>query len=648
MNAPTRRIGIGIDTGGTFTDAVAIDLASGALLAKAKAPTTHEDLTRGVRDALLSLDDALFGDVEVVALSTTLATNAVVEGKGARVGLLIGVPDPATFDLPPGLPVADVAVLAAAHGPDGGLRTALDIDAARDALSRILPRVEAVAVSTYFSVANLEHEAAIERMVAERSDAPVVCGHQLSQRIGMVERAVTAALNARLLPLVRDLLDAVRATLDSLGITAPLMVVKGDGSLTTERVARERPVETVLSGPAASVVGACRLSGLSNALVADMGGTTTDIAFVNGGMPEVNPEGALVGYWRTRVQALDVRTVGLGGDSRIHLAEDGRIAVGPARVIPLCVAARRFPTLLDALRTPAPGSGAPRFLALVRRPPDVSARLEALFAALDERPMHLLEAQAAGGPFVDLESLVRSGYLAEIGVTPTDVLCAPGDADLGDVEAARLGLRVLAGCTGSDADTLAAAVQRSVVERLALETATRALAEDVAGPEPCVAQTALLAHLLGDSTGRALSGRLTLGVPLVAVGAPAGAWFPDAASQLGAAPVIPPHSEVANAFGALAGRVLERAEARVKAEPDGTFLVITPDERYRTADLPTARGEAERLATRAAERAARAAGATDVTVALAHDEVTARSPVTGDDVFVEATVVSTAAGRPYL
>lgn len=134
-----RRIGIGIDTGGTFTDAVAIDLVRGELLSKAKAPTTREDLAIGVREALLALDTAVFASVELVALSTTLATNAIVEGKGSRVGLIVAVPDPATFELLAGLPAAEVAVVRGAHAPDGSLRAALDVGAARVAIERLAP-----------------------------------------------------------------------------------------------------------------------------------------------------------------------------------------------------------------------------------------------------------------------------------------------------------------------------------------------------------------------------------------------------------------------------------------------------------------------------------------------------------------------------
>lgn len=651
----TRRIGIGIDTGGTFTDAVAVDLATGELLAKAKRSTTREDLSQGVRDALVAIDGGFFQAVELVSLSTTLATNSVVEGKGARVGLIVAVPDPATFELPGTLPATEVAVIAGAHSPDGRVRTPLDLEAADESVRMMAPAVDAFAVSAYFSVANAEYETALKALIARHSPAPVVCGHELSSEIGMVERASTAALNARLLPLVRDLLDAVRDTLDALGISAPLMVVKGDGSLTAELVARDRPVETVLSGPAASVVGACRLSGLNEALVADMGGTTTDIALVTGGMPEVNVKGALVGGWRTRVQALDVRTVGLGGDSRVRVSPDGVICVGPDRAVPLSTAAVRWPSVADDLRrmTAAEQAGEPPaeplFLTLVKRPSgDLSAGLSQMFDMLDGRAVHVSEVMLASGPFIDIEGLVRRGHIAEIAVTPTDLLHVSGELELGAQGVAALGVRLLASVARTSADALLTRIRDHVALRLALEVSARALIDDRAGDEPSTAEVDLLEHLLAGGRSGALRASMALGVPLVAVGAPVSAWFPGARKVLECELIIPPHAEVANAFGALAGRVLERAVARIKAEPDETFLVITPATRERCGDLPRARLRATELASSLALDAARTAGSPDAAVTVTYDEVVARQAREGDDVLVEMTVIATASGRPFL
>ena len=145
----------------------------------------------------------------------------------------------------------------------------------------------------------------------------VTCAHEVSDKPNYRVRSVTAALNASIIPCLESFLDAVDAALHQRGIDCPRMVVKSDGSLMNLPVARRRPIETILSGPAASVAGASYLANLPDAMVVDMGGTTTDTAIIRGGQVRTCQEGASVGGWRTHVGALDLRTVGLGGDSLI-------------------------------------------------------------------------------------------------------------------------------------------------------------------------------------------------------------------------------------------------------------------------------------------------------------------------------------------
>ncbi len=141
-------------------------------------------------------------------------------------------------------------------------------------------------------------------------------------------------------------------------VDAPLMIVKGDGSLMRAEVALECPVETILSGPAASVVGAGFLTGLADFVVADMGGTTTDVAVVEGGRPVINADGALIGGWRTMVEAVDMRTCGLGGDSEVSLDRHARLIVGPRKTMPLSLLATTHPAVLArAARDRASSSG---------------------------------------------------------------------------------------------------------------------------------------------------------------------------------------------------------------------------------------------------------------------------------------------------
>ena len=162
-------------------------------------------------------------------------------------------------------------------------------------------------------------------------------------------RAATCALNASLVPLLRDLMVSLRRALSSLGVQAPVMVVRGDGSLMRVEMAMDRPVETILSGPASSVVGARALAGLKDMLVVDIGGTTTDLAVVRNGLPLLNRRGATVGRWRTLVRAVQTVSSGLGGDSQVTLEGGAHVRVGPRRAVPLAFAAHAYPQVRDML-----------------------------------------------------------------------------------------------------------------------------------------------------------------------------------------------------------------------------------------------------------------------------------------------------------
>jgi hypothetical protein len=160
----------------------------------------------------------------------------------------------------------------------------------------------------------------------------------------------TATLNARLIARVSMLIDAVQRAMTTMQIQCPLMIVKGDGTLALAESVARRPIETVLSGPAASLVGAQWLSGLNNFILSDMGGTTTDLGVLQDGRPRVAEDGAEVGGWRTMVRAIDVRTIGLGGDSEIHIGANGKLTVGPQRIVPIALLAERYPDVLRLLQ----------------------------------------------------------------------------------------------------------------------------------------------------------------------------------------------------------------------------------------------------------------------------------------------------------
>ncbi|MEL6211532.1 MAG: hydantoinase/oxoprolinase family protein, partial [Pseudomonadota bacterium] len=320
------------------------------------------------------------------------------------------------------------------------------------------------------------------------------------------------------------------------------MVVRGDGALMSERLARTRPIETILSGPAASLVGAATLTKLHEAVVSDIGGTTTDIAVLEGGRPRLSPSGARVGGHRTLVEAVDMETVGLGGDSWARWRRDGTglvLDLGPERALPLCRAATMFGApILDALKAS---------LAALRPTP--------------EDGVFVMEAGETPKPFTDatgdrrtraavLRALV-SGQMRRVAFTPTDALHVLGQHSAWHREAAMLGAALLArqrdghgqAAVGSP-EALAERVRTALVERSATTVLSAAFAADGA-----TEAAAALAHpdvpfhttLRAAMAGQRAAGVLTagLGYPLVGLGAAAGAVYGDVAKTLNTEPVLP-------------------------------------------------------------------------------------------------------------
>ncbi|MCX7286775.1 MAG: hydantoinase/oxoprolinase family protein, partial [Rhodobacterales bacterium] len=339
---------LGVDTGGTYTDAVILDEAANLILGKAKALTSRQDLAVGIGqavDAAIAAAGISAGQVALVSLSTTLATNALVEGQGARVALVFIGFDPRDLGrggLTEALKGDPVVSLPGGHTHAGTEAAPLELARLEDLVRALGDEVSGFAVASSFATRNPAHEIAARDLIRRVTGRPVTCSHELSANLNGPKRALTAVLNARLIGMIDRLVAACERHLATVGIDAPLMVVRGDGALISAAMVRERPIETILSGPAASIVGARWLTGASDALVSDIGGTTTDVALLRGGLPEIDPMGARVGGFRTMVEAVAMRTTGLGGDSEVHLVTEGLtggLRLGPRRLMPVSLLA---------------------------------------------------------------------------------------------------------------------------------------------------------------------------------------------------------------------------------------------------------------------------------------------------------------------
>jgi len=664
-------IALGIDTGGTYTDAVLVEQSDGTVIDGAKALTTHDDLSIGIGEAVAAVlrgQDIAPTDVRLVGLSTTLATNAIVEGRGNPICLLLIGYDPELiqqFRFERHLVTQDVVYLRGGHDGAGNEVAPLDEAAAREAILSRRDRVEAFAVSGYFGVRNPTHELRVRALVEELSASanggaiPVTCGHELTTRLNAVRRATTTALNARLIPLLQELIATVRDTLDVLGVTAPLMVVKGDGSLVRAEWAMQRPIETILSGPAASVIGAWHLAGRRDVWVVDVGGTTTDIAVLRDGRPCLNPEGAQVGEWKTMVEAVDVHTVGLGGDSLVHLDAKGRLVIGPRRVIPLCTLAADHPQIVDELRRQLGGgqrkSRIEQFVIAQRRPsPSLPQEERALLQHLSAGPQSLdtLLERLRYSPLVmrRIEKLEAQRLVARAGFTPTDALHVLGRFERWNTQASRLSARLLAARMNLSPQAFCERVTSQMSNRVAREVVTKAMND--AGEPPDwrrdTSAAALLARALGEADTSDLDCQLRLARPIVAVGAPVKAYLPRVAQQLNTDLFIPPHAEVGNAVGAVAGGVILQKQVLIHPlDTDHHVRLHLPDGVYDAPSVKEGIRYAQKVVPPMIRALARQAGAEQIEVQMTRvDQEVPIQGQWGEKVYLGTELTFIAIGRP--
>jgi len=200
---------------------------------------------------------------------------------------------------------------------------------------------------------NFKTASKIKNTIIKLTGHPVVCGHELSQQLGVYERAATAVLNAQLIPITYQFIHSIMTEVKGRNIDAKILMLKCDGSVTDIKGAKLYPIETVFSGPAASIIGASYLSGLDTCAVIDVGGTSTDVSIIKNGVPELWEKGTLIGGWQTQIKAIKMESSANGGDSHVWFKKS--IMIGPRRVMPLCFAAVKYPNFKEKLeKNPIP------------------------------------------------------------------------------------------------------------------------------------------------------------------------------------------------------------------------------------------------------------------------------------------------------
>jgi N-methylhydantoinase A len=345
---------LGVDVGGTFTDLLLHDSESGSVWL-AKTPSTPEDQSVGVLKGIRLIGEQASveaADLDAILHGTTVATNAVLEKRGARVGLIVTegfghilhlaeawTPGPLfgwmIYEKPE--PLVDYEAIREVPervDAQGNVVRGLDLAAARNAIEELRDSgVEALTVSLINSYANSVHEDELQELVSELApDLPASFSSQVMPEFREYERAVTTAMNAYVAPALKLYLGNLRNQLSDAGANSELQVIRSDGGLMSVDAATEMPVHTVLSGPAGGVEGASFVagrSGFDSVLTFDMGGTSTDVSVCLDGAPTITRE-TKVGEFPVRAPSVEVESIGAGGGSIAYVAEaTGGIRVGP-------------------------------------------------------------------------------------------------------------------------------------------------------------------------------------------------------------------------------------------------------------------------------------------------------------------------------
>ena len=339
-----RRVRIGIDVGGTFTKAVAIDSATGDIVSVSTVPTTH-DARRGVSDGILDAftrvvhdSGTVLDDIDLVAHSTTQAINALLEGDTYPVGIVAMGVGPTKKDVIKRTRLDERSSILQSHkgSSSKNLHTYHEfLDTSHliteQEVSGVIARMrdsgaKCIVATEMFGV----DDPANEEFVAEQAAAaglPCTASHEISGTYGLEIRTLTAAVNASIMPKTLQVADFVEGAMSEAGVTSPLLIMRGDGGVTSMSTFRLRPILTVLSGPAASVAGALLHLRVTNGIFVEVGGTSTNICIIKDGRPEIRY--VTIRDHPTCIRSMDVRIVGVAGGSMVVVRKKRVHRVGP-------------------------------------------------------------------------------------------------------------------------------------------------------------------------------------------------------------------------------------------------------------------------------------------------------------------------------
>ena len=483
------------------------------------------------------------------------------------------------------------------------------------------------------------YERRAEEIIKEElGDMVCVRGYDLYQEVNVQRRGATALLNARLMPLVMDFFESIESSMKEMGLDLNIYVMKSDGTVMSKEYAMRRPVETLLCGPAASIRGAMELTGISDGLVIDMGGTTSDVALIRDGKP-IASNGVRVGRWNTMVKGVDIDTFALGGDTGVLIRGD-ELVLDERRVIPISILAHDYPEVINGLEEigrkffsfPLTEG---LYLVLVRKPENLSgynAKEQEIIKHLEDGPLSYLQLSYRMGishRFFNLRRLETEGIIMRAGVTPTDAMHFLGDYTAYSEEAAELGIRYLVTQTRMGEERVARRIYDLVIERLVNNLTHIEMRYEMGSSykEEDMRTIEKLTKMIFESYrfGREheyISPKLRSLYELVGVGAPTGIFLKDTADLMETSQMTSEYSKVANAVGAAAGDIVTEYTVVIRVQGE-TYVMSGGDVTKVFDSYYDALDEAKRIAIEKAESKARQQtheGSLDTTVDIDEDK----------------------------
>ena len=621
-------IGIGIDTGGTCTDAVVYDMQKRCILAAGKALTTKSNLELGIENALSQLPEEYLKQAGIISLSTTLATNACVENKGCRAKLLfIGAAPELIKRLQQTLSqygITDISQIVAVDAKAENMFSN-PFDPDWEDLRRRIPELfsdcDAIGIVQTFPRSNGgRFELTALRILREELSIPLTTAFDISKETDILKVCASTLLNARLIPLISEFIEAVRHIIKKRRLNADIFIVRSDGTLMSEDMARICPVETLLCGPAASVIGGSELSRQDNAIIVDMGGTTTDIALIQDRRPAMSKSGIMIGHYQTSIKGLDAKAMPLGGDTAVRFRK-GELYLESQRIIPISVLASHYDNVLPALEDLAKREHPHtrwihEFYVLQK---DISGKSG--FTEFEKKACQLLQ----DGPLITLDfanrigtdiyhldtsRLEEEGILIKSGLTPTDAMALKGDLKLYDTAAAQLLSRYLAMNLSLKEEDIPEIVYKMVIKSLYKNLGLFLLQQQYpkySNVFQDIETDVFLEEFYQQAVARENGNSydisnlfLSTALPIVGVGAPTHVFLPAAARLLGTRAIIPEYAMVANAAGAAAGNLIAQTDVIIYPEYDVTqctgYYVMADCRREMFTDAKDAILFAEKLA----------------------------------------------------